>query len=458
MQIFKRALIALCVAGVVTMSSCKKETSNENGQVPGTDSGTASVDSKIKDTVLGYTEDIYLWYKQIPATFDPQSYADPDAIMTAIRQYSTEPGFTKPVDRWSFAIKQAEWDDISSGVAGDFGLNVFFRAEGDLRVRYVEKESPAGKAGVRRGWRITKFNNNATVTTANSDAIIDAVYYSTSTAFEFQKPDGTTTAVTLAAGTYQQDPIFLDTVYTTAAGKVGYLVFNSFLGDTTKIYSSFDRIFSKFTAENVKDVIVDLRYNGGGYVSLQEKLANYLVKPSATGGLMMKEEFNDKHQDWNETINFSKKGSLNPNRIFFIVSDNTASASELLINNLKPYVDVKLVGPSNTYGKPVGYFNIPVGDWYIFPVSFRSTNRDGQGNYFDGLPLDSKSADGLDKDWGNVQENSLANALNYITTGNFIPLSAITPQSTSVNVKSKNQVISNRSFKGAIISSRKVKL
>jgi len=459
MQIFKRSLIAICVAATVVMSSCQKEMSKDDGMAPGVDStGNVSVDDKIKDTVLAYSQELYLWFEQIPATFNPRTYADPNKIMTAIRQYSTEPGFTKPVDRWSFAVKQAEWDDISSGVAGDFGLEVFFRAEGDLRVKFVEKESPAGKAGVRRGWRVTKLNNSTNITTANSDAIVDAVYYSTSTAFEFQKPDGTTTTATLAAATYQQNPIFLDTVYTTGSNKVGYLVFNSFLGDTTQIYNNFQRIFNRFSTENVKDVIVDLRYNGGGYVSVQEKLADYLVKSSASGGLMMKEVFNSKHQDFNETINFKKLGSLNPTRIFFIVSNNTASASELLINNLKPYVEVKLVGPTPTYGKPVGYFPVAVGDWYIFPVSFRSTNKDGQGNYFDGIPIDSKSADGLDKDWGNIQEASLANVLNYITSGVFVPLSTTAPLGRSVEVSNKNKVFSDRSFKGAVIPGRTIKL
>ena len=111
-----------------------------------------------------------------------------------------------------------------------------------------------------------------------------------------------------------------------------------------------------------------LRYNGGGYVSVQQKLANYLVSIAANGNVMMNQEYNDKYTQYNETTEFGKIGSLNLSRIFFIVSDNTASASELLINNMKPWMDVKFVGPEASYGKPVGYFPIPVGDWYIFPV------------------------------------------------------------------------------------------
>ena len=71
-------------------------------------------------------------------------------------------------------------------------------------------------------------------------------------------------------------------------------------------------------------------------------------------------------------------------------------------------MDVQMVGPSKTYGKPVGFFPVPVGDWYIFPVSFRSTNKNGQGNYFNGMDLNNQIADGLDKDWGDVDRKLFA--------------------------------------------------
>ena len=104
--------------------------------------------------------------------------------------------------------------------------------------------------------------------------------------------------------------------------------------------------------------------------------------------VMMKETYNDKHQDYNTTLYFSKTGPLNPNHVLFIVSQSTASASELLINNLKPYMTVKLIGPGNTDGKPVGFFPLSAGDWYVFPVSFRSTNSANAGSYFgDLLPM-----------------------------------------------------------------------
>jgi carboxyl-terminal processing protease len=168
---------------------------------------------------------------------------------------------------------------------------------------------------------------------------------------------------------------------------------------------------------------------------------------------MMKEQFNDKYSQYNSVDNFQKLGSLNLSRIYFIVSKNTASASELLINNLKPFVNIQLVGPSKTYGKPVGFFPIPVGDWYIFPVSFRSTNNQGQGNYFNGMDLNNQVADGLDKDWGDVNESCLQSAIKNITSGSYRTAST---SGETVRIQSVNDVLSAPEFKGTV-ETRKIK-
>jgi hypothetical protein len=180
---------------------------------------------------------------------------------------------------------------------------------------------------------------------------------------------------------------------------------------------------------------------------VSEALADFLIKPSSNGSIMMTQQYNSNYSDLNEVTMFKKRGALNVNNIFFVVTDNTASASELLINNLKPYMNVKLVGPEATYGKPVGFFPIPVGEWYIFPVSFRSTNGQNQGNYFDGIAVDQQVNDGLDKDWGDKDEAALASVLSYIGTGSFT-------NGGLNSVVDKPKIFQNkkldRSFKGAI--------
>lgn len=420
------AIFFLLISGLVM--SCKKEKETVPPPPPPVSTTpTIPKEDILKDSALFYSRDIYLWNEQIPATFNAKNYSDLEKVMLAIRPYSVEAGFADPVDRFSFAIKQTEWDAMSEGMGttstttgteGDFGMTVFFRVEGDLRVRLVEPLSPAGLAGIKRGWRITKINGNTDITTANSDFIVDNIYDAATAKVTFLKPDGSTVELDLARGHYHEKAVYLDSVYTISNKKIGYLVFNSFLGNTADIQDEFQRVFSKFGSAGVTEVVMDLRYNGGGYVSLQQKLANYLVSTSANGGVMMNQVYNNANAVNNETTKFKKEGTLNLSRVYFIVSNATASASELLINNLRPYMDVKLIG-ANTYGKPVGFFPIPVGEWYIFPVSFRSTNKNGEGNYFNGLTVNAKVADGLDKDWGDITEARLASAIKNITTGSF---------------------------------------
>ncbi len=410
----KRILTLSLLAGLF-LASCKKD----NGDDTPPPSPPVSEADKIKDTSLLIAREAYLWYNKIPANMNPRQYADPDKVMQAIRPYSIEPGFSDPVDRWSFAMLQAEWDDVSSGISGDFGLGIFFRTENDLRVTYVEPESSAGKAGIQRAWQILKINDRA-ITVADDatiDFIIDAIYYSTSAKINFKKSDGTTADITLNTSTYQEQPLVLDTVYTTGGKKIGYLVLNSFLGDQNTMKNRFQQTFADFAAAGVTDLVVDVRYNGGGYVVLQEELANYIAPTAANNQTMYTQQYNEILKEFNRTVKFAKKGTVNVPKMVMIISRNTASASEALINLMKPHMEVKTIGPSTTNGKPVGYFPIPVGDWYVFPVSSRLVNSQGQGSYFNGFTPDKLVADGLDKPWGDLTESCLAAAVNYLTTG-----------------------------------------
>ncbi|MEO8412580.1 MAG: S41 family peptidase [Ginsengibacter sp.] len=435
------------------MSSCKK--SKETTPPPATDS--TSVAAKVKDSALLRSKDFYLWYNQVPSTFNAQNYNDPNEVMIALRAYSIEPGFPAAVDKWSFGVLKTDWNQLSGGIgtanninaSGDFGFSAFFRVEGDLRVKLVEKLSPAGLAGIQRGWRITKINGNTNITIANADFIVTNIFFTANSTFTFVKPDGTIVDIALSATTYPQKTVYFDTVYNRGSKTIGYMVVNSFLGDTAQIFSDFQRVMSNFATKNVSDIVIDLRYNGGGYVSVQQKLADYLAPSSANGGLMMKETFNDKHQNYNTSIYFAKAGSLNPDHVLFIVTESTASSSELLINNLKPYMSVKLIGPAKTEGKPVGFFPLSAGDWYVFPVSFRSTNSANYGGYFDGFAPDALVADGLDKNWGDPTESCLAKAIKYVTTGSFTPLAPEIYKEDPA-VISGNKILDKTSFRGMV--------
>ena len=432
--------LAIILTLAIYLPACKKSSG-----------GGSSNNDRLKDSTILYARDIYLWYDKIPASFKARDYADPDAIMEAIRDYSIEPGFSDPVDRWSFAVTKNVWDDLSQGISSDFGLGIFYFASNDLRVSFVEPASPAGKANIKRSWQIKQINNSSNISTSNINFVSNAIFNSTNVTLLLGRQGKADTTIALTAATYLEQPIILDTIYTTGASKTGYLVFNSFLGDTTKIKNEFSRIFNKFNTAGVSDVVLDLRYNGGGYVLLQDELANYLAPPAANGQIMEEQKFNNKYSNYNSTSRFSRKGSLDLDRLFVIVSQNTASASELLINSLKPYLNVQLVGPTRTHGKPVGYFPIPVMDWYIFPVSFRTVNKNGEGNYFDGFTLNHQVGDGLDKAWGDITESCLAAALKYISTGAYARvvdpngIMQLEPQT-----ETSNDLLGAKRFRGAL--------
>src|SRR5690606_6979449 len=106
-------------------------------------------------------------------------------------------------------------------------------------------------------------------------------------------------------------------------------------------------------------------------------------------------------------VHFNKSNTLDLDRIYFLVTEGTASASELLINNLRPHVDVKLIGEHATYGKPVGYFNWNILGVDLYAVSFQTFNSAGYGDYFSGLPVDKVVFDDLTKDFGDAQEDMI---------------------------------------------------
>lgn len=404
-SISKFAIAGLVAFSVLAVSCKQNDLDPQNSTTTPT---TATAD--IRDSLWAYMQDVYLWYDKLPTTFSPRSYSNPESEMDALRAYQT-------LDRWSFVEKATTFNSyFSDGETSDFGFWIKYDANNNLRVRYVYAQSPAGKAGVERGWKLTAINGQA-IASLSDDAIISAFYDATSTTFGFQKADGSSVTLPLTTATYTLNTVLFNKTYDVAGKKVGYLVFNSFTG--TPSQNELKAVLSNFETAGINELIVDLRYNGGGDVDTQVMLANALAPTSVTrSSVMFSYQHNNKLSTWDETVKFSKTGSLNLSRIFFITTTSSASASELLINNLKPYLDVKLIGKA-THGKPVGMYGFEVMDYVIAPVAFKTVNAKNAGDYYSGLAVDASVADGLDKNWGDPLENCLAAALGYIQTGSF---------------------------------------
>ncbi|MBO0939290.1 carboxyl-terminal protease [Fibrella sp. HMF5335] len=430
-----RILILLIVGGLLSLGGCHKAALD--AVTPVTTVATTTPD--IRDSLYLYMKDMYLWYDKLPATFNTRAFTDPTIEMDTLRT-------VQPLDRWSFVEKAATFNSyFANGQTGDYGFWIKYDANNDLRVRYVYAQSPAGLAGVKRGWKLTTINGQD-VKTMTSTAIVDAFYgTATSTTFGFDKPDGiTVTSMPLTVTNYTLNTVLYSNTYSVNGKTVGYLVFNSFTG--TPSQQELATALNRFESAGVSDLIVDLRYNGGGDVSTQEYLANRLAPVSVGSSPMYSTFHNAKLSGWNKTVNFAKTGSLNLSRVFFITTSGTASASELLINNLKPYLDVKTIG-SVTHGKPVGMYGFNVMDYVLAPIAFRTVNAKNVGDYFNGLPVDVSVVDGPSSDWGDPNEACLATALHYITNGSFANV-----KNPSANAReSASSADANRLFDGSTI-------
>jgi len=442
MHVMKTKLVFLGLACLVAIFSCKKNSSDNTNTPP----SQGTEEEKFMDSVYLYTQEVYFWNSVLPSytLFNPRQYKGSDEltsgenVMDAVRKLES-------LDRYSFVTTKEESDGIQTGASTDYGFFIKSYSIDEAEpvdsvfwfVNYVYSQSTAGTNGVKRGWRINKINGTQISYDQPSIDILNDIFFGTSSSatFEFLKPDGTTSALLLSKTSFQSNSILYSNVITSGASKIGYMVFNQFFGAPSR--AELATVFTQFQSAGINDLIVDLRYNRGGSTETQDTLSNLIAPSSANNQKMYTYEFNQQLQQGNfpllkkkagfenvsfapaiNTVNYKKAGNLNLGRVFFIVSASTASASELTINNLRPYMDVKLIGDT-TYGKPVGFFPIDIYDFDIYPISFRTINSAGNADYYTGFAPDKLTADGVDKDWGDANEPCLAEALKYITTGSF---------------------------------------
>jgi len=500
-------LCALLIVVGFTVS-CKKSNNNPdaNTDVESNLLQTPTSDRTLltKDSIFLYAKQTYYWNKSLPTydKFNPRAFSSNEKLLYAMTQIAINPQTNKPyeyVER-STSPKYSFIDDGSvagqlGGVNGDFGFSVFFAGDNDLRIKYVYAASPAAGQELKRGYQIIKINGNSTINTSDASInyVVNAIFGSSTTvALTVLKPDQTTQDVTVTKAEYNVNPILFSKTYTIGAKKVGYIVFNTF---TTNSAPLLDKAFTQFTTDGITELIVDLRYNGGGSVQTSEAFANLIAPSTQNGKVMYTTYWTQTMQDDQATILqnqkfyakgsdnvtrlysyfdysykptvaagnqevFAKRGSLNGlTRVYFIVTGGTASASELLINNLKPVIDVKLIG-KKTYGKPVGFFSIRIDKNDLYIPQFETKNQLNQGGYFDGMAVDKDIFDDVTKDFGDTSENMLAQALYYSANGNFSALlkdNAIS--STAPLSKTRVEDLSGKmdhEFKG-MVETRKLK-
>ncbi|PTQ93572.1 peptidase S41-like protein [Mucilaginibacter yixingensis] len=476
----KKVLLCICM-GLFLFSACSKKKSDPTPDSSNTPPADGSTLDKIRDSVFLYAKEDYYWYDALPSyvNFNPRGYtsttSDLDALtkeLNAISQLKINPATGQPYEYYSLSPGQAKYSFIDEGqasgklnaVTGDFGFAPLYASTNDLRIKYVYPGSPAGLAGLRRGDQITAINGRTSLsydgntTSTNVNFVINAYAYSSTISMTLQRVDAsnnvTTFSVSLNAASYTINPILATkTITVNASKKVGYIMFNSFV-NLTNVQTALSTAFSSFAGSGITDLVVDLRYNGGGYVETAIYLDNLIAPSSANGQLMFNTYYNSnltsgntamlKNQVRTNTqgtynlsqvdytlasqynkVTFGKVGSLNNlQHVFFIVTGSTASAAELTINNLRPYMNVQLIG-STTYGKPVGFFEIDINKYQMYIPEFETKNASNQGGYFTGMVPGSAdypgkvATDDPTHDFGDVNENLLKQAINFVTNGTY---------------------------------------
>ncbi|MDX1506979.1 MAG: S41 family peptidase [Woeseiaceae bacterium] len=358
-----------------------------NGGITGNvGGGDCSVGSQ-KLTLLQAMRDWYLWNANLPADVDVNQFVSPEELLAFLTTFSPSDGMGNPVDRFSF-IDSAAADQqfFGEGRYEGYGFVRVAVAPGDTRLARVFADSPAGRAGFERGQRILELNGR-TIAEIEAAEGVNAVLATSPVNFLMRRPDDSEFSVSMGRDIVTIDPVPQFRVIDDGMNPpVGYMELVTFI---TPAEPEFETAFAAFSAAGVNDVIIDVRWNGGGLLSTTELLADYLGGLVAQNLVFTNTEFNaDRAAANNDTSFFNLRGnSINLSRMVVVTNRGSASASELIANGLEPHVDVTLVGDS-TFGKPVGQVGLQYCDRILRPASFRLTNADGFGDYFDGLPAD----------------------------------------------------------------------
>jgi carboxyl-terminal processing protease len=375
-------------------------------------------EAETNNWILGQMKYWYYWNDKITAT--PDFSQKPDAFFNSLL-YKYDATARPDGDRFSWIEESA--DDLKASLSGETkstGMHyklVLYPAGGSNVagvVFYSLPGSPAAAAGFRRGDIFTSVNGQK-LTAVNYSQLLAAEGEITFTLGAIDEQGEIVQGIAtrkVTPVTLQEDPVFFDTTFQYGASKIGYVVYHQFIpgpngGDATLYDKKLEAIFAKYKASNVRSLIVDLRYNPGGYVSSATTFASLIGKVTANDIFYVK-EYNSKvtpdlEKKYGKAFfseNFSAKSQnigSQLEKLTFLVSSRSASASELMINGLKPFMPVMLVG-GKTVGKNVG--SITISDdkkkvkWGLQPIVTKSFNSLKQSDYSAGFTPDFPVTEG----------------------------------------------------------------
>lgn len=345
--------------------------------------------SSQKAWLRDYIDEWYFWYADSPRP-NPAQSGSVAAYFDAILSPGRPPVF--PADRWSRSESTESFNrffgdgaTLGYGVSVA-GLEVTGQPQRPLFVRWVEALSPAAAAGVQRGDQILAINDRtaAEIITRDDYALLSPLAAGDRITLRLRRA-GQERSVVLTAAVFALTPVSGAAVVTSPQGrKLGYVVVKDMI---SQALAPLDRTFAEFQSAGVQDLVLDLRYNGGGLVSTGATLASYVAGQRGAGRTYARLLYNDRRSAINnESFAFSAPtAGLGLRRVIVLMGPRTCSASEQLINGLLGAgIEVLAVGDTSC-GKPVGFLPAEACGQTYSVVNFESVNARNEGRYFDGL-------------------------------------------------------------------------
>jgi carboxyl-terminal processing protease len=366
--------------------------------------------------VYNVMQHVYLWNDEL-LEVDPTTFDSPPDLVRELRV---------DVDRWSRVADQQRTEALfQEGKTISLGFGTRRDADNRVVVSLVHEHSPAGEAGMRRGDVIEKVGG-FTVEELDEQSLWGEIYGPNEPGVEvdLEVSGGNETREIRLVKDWVDIVTVPQVEFLEVDGKrVGYLVFSSFLEPALV---ELNDAFGEFVDADIRDVIVDVRYNGGGLVRVARHLINLLAGAQADGKVSYRVEYNDALSDENDVrrLSASESSIVNLETVTFITTRSSVSATELVINALRPHVDVRVVG-TRTGGKPVGSRHFTFCEQVLAPITFQIVNSEGFGDYFEGIDPDCSAGDGLSQPLGDPAEDGLAEALHLLQTGTCSPPSEV---------------------------------
>jgi len=442
-SIFSR-LNLISFLALIFIAACSKEEIAPGPIIP---DDTKSINNYIWENMDNY----YLWREFLPTDLDPNKQTDPAEYFHEL-VYSDE-------DRWSFITDSySELVNKLQGISKTYGHEYqLFRKSGTKEiygiVEYVIKDSPAKFSGIKRGDIFNRINGIFLDTLNYRELLFSNEAYEIGFADMIEdEVVSNETEIYIMPVVMQEDPILLDTVYFLEGRNIGYLVYNRF---TSSLNGDLNTVFSRFKSDGVNELVLDLRYNPGGSVGTATLLASLIAPIQVTSNeeIFVKYIWNDRidkairEDEGDESPNLlirflNATQNINMEGLYVIVSGSSASASELIINALKPYMNVTLIGDT-THGKYTASITLHNEersfDWAIQPIVLKTANINNETDYKDGFFPEYLVDDGYFSELGDIEENRLAQAISLITG---IPIGPVARRSDYEQLKQFIPVIS----------------